>query len=623
MGNYITVILCTAALFLAMILQLAAKPKFAAKITGTFIVIAAVSGLFIYGYGFASSNDNLLIAIVRALLAVCGMFVAKVDFSVVSGTPIFQNTWAQLYFWVVHLFALYATASAAITTVGAEALLKLRMWLARWGDLNLIYGITPSSLEFGKALLAEKKCSVVYIDKSPDSSIASTITKAGCALRSDEDAVNATPKFLKSIGIRPGTRKVTLYAIGKDSVENLPYAKAFLTSLEECGINPEQTTLVIPAKEDTVVSQMQVLGDRYGYGYVTCFQESNLAARLLMQKYPPCNTIGFDTDGKADQDFECLIIGFGQIGQAVLRQLVMNGQFVGSTFRADIFAPDCQSANGYFSNSFESLLDNYSIHFHACSAHSSEMYRHLRERGYTLNYVVVCAGSDKTNREIAEDFSIVLHRMGLEVPIHLCSHNGISTCLPDGTFTKPFKLYQPQVLSSAKLDQMAMVLNQHYQPNDGKTALEHWMECDYFSRQSCRASTDFVPAILRAAGKTAEEAKAGQWEFSEEMLNTLGQMEHLRWNAFHFCMGFGTMSEEEFNSRALNYKLEKEANGTSSIRISKNMARYTHACLIDWDALDELSGKASEITGKDINYKRSDIKNVLAIPELLRTCEEA
>jgi hypothetical protein len=115
MENYIIVILVTAALFLGMILQLAAKPKFAAKITGGCIVIAGVSGLLIYGYGFASSNENLFLAIVRALLAVCGMYVGKVDFSAVSGTVIFQNSWAVFFFYLVHLFALYATASAAIT----------------------------------------------------------------------------------------------------------------------------------------------------------------------------------------------------------------------------------------------------------------------------------------------------------------------------------------------------------------------------------------------------------------------------------------------------------------------------------------------------------------------------
>ena len=471
----ITVILCTTVLFLAIILALAAKPKFVSKLTGFFIAAAAVSGLLIYGYGYAYSSENTLLAIIRSLLAVCGMFVAKMDFAAVSGTPLFQSVWAQLFFWVVHLFALYATASAAITTVGAEALMKLRMWLVRWGELNLIYGLTGDSIAFGKALLAEKKCSVVYVCKSIDPAMVNAITKNGCAVRTDVQALNATPKFLKSIGLRPGPRKVTLYAIGSDASESLPYARTLLESMEKCGIKPEQTSLVIPAKEEFAVSQLQVLGERYGYGFVTCYHGASLAARLLIQKYPPCEAITFDGEGKVTEDFLALMIGFGQMGQEVLKYLVMNSQFVGSKFRADVFSPDCSNAAGYFAYSYPSVTANYDIRFHASDAHSAQMYEYLREYVPNLNYVVVCAGSDKINREIAENFSTVLHRMGRQLPIYLCSYQGISTYTQEGIFTVPDKLYQPQNMSTAKLDRMAMVLNHRYQPEDGKTAMEHWM----------------------------------------------------------------------------------------------------------------------------------------------------
>ena len=622
MENYIIVILVTAALFLAMILQLAAKPKFAAKVTGACIVIAGVCGLLIYGYGFASSQANAPLAIIRALLAVCGIYVGKIDFSAVSGTPIFQNVWAQFFFYLVHLLALYATASAAITTVGGEALQKLRLWLARRGQLSLIYGITDETLDFGKALLSEKKSSVVFVGKSPDSGTISTIIKAGGAVRSDENALKATKKFLRAVGIRPGSRKITLYAMSRDSAENLPYAKAFLESLEDCGISPEQTALVIPAAEDAIVSGLQVLGDRYGYGYVTCFREPDLAARLLTRLYPPCDTMDFDETGTATNNFDALLIGFGKTGQAVLRQLVMNGQFVGSSFHADIFAPDCHSAGGYFNNLCKQLLNHYNISFHACTAHSEDFYSYILDNAQNLNYAVISAGSDKNNREIAEDLSSILRRLGILLPLYLCTHNGVSCCMPDGTFTKPYKLYQPQVISTHTLDRMAMELNASYMGDSSKTSVEHWMNCDYFSRMSCRASTDFVPAILRAAGKTEEDALNGDWEFSDRQLEVLGHMEHLRWNAFHFCMGFRPMSESEFDSRAAEYLRQKESTGKPTIRIAKNMAAHTHACLVDWQELDALSEKEHQITEKPVNYKKEDIKNILTVPTLIRRSKE-
>lgn len=622
MENYIIVILATAALFLAMILQLAAKPKFAAKITGACIVIAGISGLLIYGYGFAFSQPNTPLAIVRALLAVCGIYVGKIDFGAVSSTPIFQNVWAELFFYLVHLCALYATASAAITSVGGEALQKLRLWLARRGQLSVIYGINDDSLEFGKALLSEKNNSVVFIGKAPDSGTISSIIKAGGAVRSDDNALKATEKFLRAVGIRPGSRKITLYTMSRDFAENLPYAKSFLTSLESRGISPEQTTLVIPAAEDAIVSGLQVLGNRYGYGYVTCFRESDLAARVLTKTYPPCDTMDFDEQGNATNNFDALLIGFGKTGQAVLRQLIINGQFVGSSFHADVFSPDCFSAGGYFTSSSSQLLDHYNITFHDCSAHSKEFYSFILGNAHNLNYVVISAGADKNNREIAEDLSSIFHRMGIHLPIYLCTRSGVSTCMPDGTFTKPYKLYQPQVISTHTLDRMAMELNASYMGDDRKTAVEHWMNCDYFSRMSCRAATDFVPAILRAAGKTEEDALRNDWEFSPPQLEVLGHMEHLRWNAFHFCMGFSPMTEEEFDSRAAEYLRQKETMEKPAIRIAKNMAERTHACLIDWQELDALSEKEHRITGKNVDYKGEDIKNILAIPTLIRRSKE-
>lgn len=616
MENYIIVILISAALFLAMILQLAAKPKFAAKVTGACIIIAGVFGLMIYGYGFAHSYDNLLLAIVRALLAVCGIYVGKVDFSAVSSTPIFQSSWAEFFFYLVHLCALYATASAAITTVGGEALQKLRLWFARRGELNLIYGINDRSLDFGKALLGEKKSSVVFVGKSPDSATISSITKAGGAVRSDDSALKAAPKFLRAIGIRPGSRKVTLYAMQSDPAENLSYAKAFLQTLEECGIRPEQTSLVIPAAEDSIVSHLQVLGDRYGYGFVTCYREAELAARLLIRTYPPCNTLEFDELGRAKNNFDALLIGFGKIGQAVLRQLVMNSQFVGSTFHAHVFDPACNTANGFFDSSNEQMLEQYQITFHDCNAHGKEFYRYIFEYAHTLNYVVVSAGSDKNNREIAEDLSTVFHRLGVNLPIYLCAHSGIVSCSSNGTFSKPYTLYQPEVISTHKLDSLAMELNASYQNDDSKTSIEHWMNCAYFDRMSSRASADFAPAIMRAAGKTEEEILSGDWNPSEEQQEILGQMEHLRWNAFYHCMGFTVMTDEEFECRTAMHKQNPK------IDVRKNMVDRTHACLVEWKDLDEVSKKVNAATGKNRNFKQDDIKNVLLIPTLLRKSKE-
>ena len=161
-----------------------------------------------------------------------------------------------------------------------------------------------------------------------------------------------------------------------------------------------------------------------------------------------------------------------------------------------------------------------------------------------------------------------------------------------------------------------MILNHRYQANQNRTLLENWMDCDYFSRQSCRASADFLPAMLRAAGKTPEQA-LHNWALSDSQLQNLSITEHLRWCAFHYCMGYSPMTDTEFSERAELY-LQQKQSGKPLIRISKNTVNRTHACLIPWEELDNLSVMESGITGNRVNYKAMDTDNVLAIPELLK-----
>lgn len=619
----IFVIFLTAALFLTMILLLAAKPRFARKLTGIFLVCAALGGMFFYGYGFAVTIDNFPLAVIRALLGVCGMFVAKMDMGSISAAPLMQYPAVQLLFWIVHLFALYVTASAAITTVGAEALRRLQLWMARRGHLNLIYGLDEKTMELGKSLVSKKNSAVVFVDGKPDPALAAAVSKNNCVLRSDGHALKADITFIRSLGVRPGKREVTLYAMGTEADDSLEYARKLLVSLEELNIQPAQTTLVIRGHEDSPASALQNLGSTYGYGSVNVVQEAQMVSRMLMRNFPPCNTMNFDADCKATEDFEALILGFGKLGQAVLKNLVMNAQFEGSTFRAAVFAPDCATSNGYFSSSFSQVLENYDVSFHPYDGRSSQLYDYLASRGKKIKYLVICTGSDKLNHELAEGVLAYLSRVDCHIPAYLCTYQSIKQYGSDGSICKTGQIYRPEVLSMTGLDRMAMLLNHYYTGNREATPTQTWMACDYFSRMSSRASADFVTAMLRIAGKTDAPVGDGQWEFTDIQLENLSRTEHRRWCAFHHCMGFRAMTAEEFAARAEQYQMQRDAGQTPTIRISKDMQSKTHACLIPWEELDELSRRENAITGKNVCYKKMDTDNVMVLPRLLKASLEA
>ena len=115
----------------------------------------------------------------------------------------------------------------------------------------------------------------------------------------------------------------------------------------------------------------------------------------------------------------------------------------------------------------------------------------------------------------------------------------------------------------------------------------------------------------------------GNWHPSEKMLENLGKTEHLRWNAFHFANGYRAMSDEEFEANAAEWRRCQEEGIPSTVRIARDTAARTHACLISWDELDALSFKVSAVTGRSVDYKQYDINNVLTLPKLLRAGEES
>ena len=613
--QYFITILATAILLVVMVLLVSAKPRLSKLITIWALIIATVGGLLVYGYGYMDVTDNYPLAILSALLAVCGSFVGADEYTVIPTSEALETPLMQILCTCIRICALYVTASTVITAIGAGALQRLRLWMSRRGSLNLIYGNADDAPEFARELLENKQGSVVFVVDRPEESYTTAIADAGCVLRTDPHSQNADTSFLRSIGLGRRRRKVTLYALDRDNAANLHYAKKLLASLESRGANPQDLQLVLLGKEDTATHHLQAAADTYGYGSVTVVHEPQMAARLLTRKHPPCHSLSFDENGHACQDFQALVIGFGQVGQEVLKSLIMNGQFSGSQFRATVICPDWENLDGSFTHRTGQLTKQYPIEFLQTDARSKQFYEYLTRQARQLKYVAVCTGDGQLNREIAQELLAYFADLDMKLPIYLCNRRGVEVCMPDGN-SEIHSIYCMDVLHGERLDAMAMVLNHRYQADTEKTPQESWLTCDYFSRQSCRTSADFVPAMLYAVGKTPAEA-ASNWSLTEAQLENLSITEHLRWCAFHYCMGFSPMSDAEFSDRAETYLRQKQ-DGQKPLRITKNMQNRTHACLIPWDALDALSEKEAAVTGNYVDYKALDAQNVLAVGQLLQ-----
>lgn len=597
----LAVIALSAALFLALISYLALDEDNRDRWSGIAFSIAIIGGIFIYGSINAFVAGMNPVAILRTMIDIVRMFggVNRADdFSkLVEGNP----AW-MLFFWVIHFFGYYALVSAVVTTLGKNAINKIRAWLFRIHDIELIYGTDDNAIEFGKKLAGNKKVSVVYVSDS--TSKEADIRALGGILYTDEIATKVRPKFLKRLSVKKGHGSIRLNALSDDVDSNISYARMLLKTLQDCDIKPSQTKLVMLGREENQGEILFNTEERYGYGSVKVFDRAELVARLLLQKYPLCNVISFDENYKATADAECLLVGFGHVGQEVLRKLVANGQFEGSNFHVKVFDSSLDETNGLFKMRYQSMLDNYNIDFASSDGRSISATEYVMEHAKSLKYIVVAVGDEKTGREIAYGFQEILRERGISMPIYQCLKDKVF-CYRVGKERKKSAIYDADILYTGKMDQLAMEINHFYCGEDGDIN-KQWEGCDYFSRMSCRASADYLQTLFQRLGFIGKEADIGG-----EKLENLAKSEHHRWCAFHYSMGYSSMSDEVKQKRAEMYRQDGKT------RITKDPANRLHACLIPWDDLDGLSDYENAITGKNVDYKQSDRDNIITVKKIL------
>ena len=617
MNHTIPIILGTVAIYLALFVHVAFSPKFSKKLIAAAGAVAVVCGLVFYSICFSTLYDNLALAILRTCHAVLQLFIGENPLEIISGSPLLERVGFQVASSALGFLGVFTTAGAALSAIGAGFLRKLRLFLRRKQDVAIVQPLNTKTLAFARQLHDKKNAIVVFVDENPDSSCVESAHEFGCVIHSDGNAVAGDPAFVRSLGTGKSGRRLSLYTLSGDQFANRQYACRLADSLSACGIPAGQTSLTIFANEDE--TQNTICGrDGYTYGSILCVSQEQLAARLLMHKAPPWEAVSFDEAGRAREDFHALVVGSGRVGQAVIKQLVMNGQFSGSQFRLTVFDPQFPSICGQLKHESREIFSHYAIDTRPFDARSGEMYDFLEENPSNLNYVVLCTGDDTVNREVARQLYHFFSVHGRSLPILICSRRGLQRIT--ATQVERWDIYASEVLCSDDMDRLAMLLNHSYCGND-KTPRENWDACDYFSRMSSRASADFAPAFLKMVGLPADAVPEGDW-YTPEQLENMAISEHDRWCAFHYCMGFRGMTEEEYAQRCRTYQEEKAKDPASCYRIGKDISKRIHSCLIPWEELDALSAAENAVTGGSVDYKQMDRNNVLTLPELLRSAKE-
>lgn len=417
--------------------------------------------------------------------------------------------------------------------------------------------------------------------------------------------------YVKDIRADKTYTRLRLYALSHEYDKNLQYARMMSQSLEELKISPEQTELVLLGTDESKGMFFQSSNVQYGYGNVLSFDEYEMSARLLIHKYPLCNFINFDHNGRAIDDMEVLIGGFGRIGHEVLRKIIANGQFEGSRLTITIFDPKHGDRTGFIRSQYPKMFaaPGCEIEFISQDIRSGKSFDFLKEHAPKLKYIVICLEDGDTARDIAVRMTDRLHVMGYARNVYTCNPKGVRCYSHNAGECATHWIYDSELLCSGDFDRYAMELNHRY--TGGPSIIEDWKKCAYFHRMSSRASVDYLIPLIR-------RIKSMLGKLTPMQKENLAKSEHLRWCAFHYTFGYDVMEIGEFLERLKKQKEEIKECGHSDIKPRQDTKAMKHVCLVSWDKLDEIAELENSITHGSRDYKENDRDNVNMIMELMR-----
>ena len=591
----------------------------------------AVVGLLIYSYAYYRLGDkdvgSLSISLIKSVSATFKMFAG---YSLLSDADL-QKVYTQhsilitFIYYLIHILAFTITISTIILATCKRyvyKIYKIIKLLRPSGDIYIFYKYNETTKELLTQL--SKKCNkntIIILDNEKVEHIEDVFNdlvwdKSYLIL---SESIDSDLCKILTNGLYKN-KHIKLFAINDDIYINYYFAKKVFETIYNKTHNSISLTIISDDQID--LSKLQ---ENNGFDYVRSFNKKDIIARSLVKEYSPCNYVEFeDCKAKDNESFNCLIIGFGELGQKILKRLFAYGQFVNCKFNCDIIDENYDNVCAEFESEFDFVLDdsiskNYSfitdnvnIRHSSINARSKVFYEFITKIVKSIDYIVVSTSSNKTNNEIVKnllylknkfdnidydvfdclDDRIYVYQHGLE-RIELSIFNHIlddSIDMSGKLINYAYTLSNSEDIS--KIGNMDYAMPEIY----GK-----WNRCNSYNKNSSINAAEFYQTIIKVIGKE-ESCNYNEiidyiCNLSKKQKDYLGQLEHNRWSAFMLLEGY----------RYNNFG-------------HKNDKKKLHACLIPYEKLDDLDKIEEMATGKKPNYKENDIKNVIMairIAELL------
>lgn len=631
----------------------------------TSAVLVFLGGIILYfvGYDYDGTDKNTFTLVLRSVLSSFEMFLSKSNLIGIAN----NCKDSELYmfcFAIIHALALTISTLFAVLCFGKRILYWYSGFKWRFinseGITNVFWGLNERSFVLAHDITksSDKKERFIFVDFPLQEESPSKGQSFSVILGLFSYKINALRKIsglrnciMMRSSLRPSSVQDTnvdffdamnIYRL-KQILDKSTRVRFFLLTTDEdanlkAAINMLNKNVCANAKLTIYCSSRKNMLNRLieerWENKLKLIDDSRVAVTQLKMEpdkmHHPIDFVDIDKgQGCVTSKFKAMIVGFGSTGQDALRFLYEYSAFADkdgnkSPVEIHIIDNNLSAVKGKFWQEVPGMdmLVDKEVFFHDISAGSVEFDKFLNANIERMNYIVVAAGSDETNMDIASmimdkallyrkkkmshfkvfvrmysDNSIVKFDAAVKVYKEFCSGNEYA---PLEYFGNTKELYSYNIIVKNHYEEEAVKFyNSYCKAVGSKTTWDERREKEVmklgkiYGKRSLRrkegqdkANCQHCYTKMKLLNITERQVSLSlpNWKKDKSIIDidkegitpwlislyNVSICEHLRWNASHIMLGYVPMTDE----------VQKLISGTCD-EVTKQ-----HSCIVDWNKLD-------------------------------------
>lgn len=346
------------------------------------------------------------------------------------------------------------------------------------------------------------------------------------------------------------------------------------------------------------------------------FNLNELKAKLLFIEHPLHSTLSiYEVQQKQPH---LLLLGFGDVGRYVAIEAIKKAHYLAtSKLKLTIVDQNATHLESIFRAGRPSIDSCCDLQFLQKDVHSSEFKQFVQINKDSFTYAVIAFNDDDLEFTAAANLSDLLFDIPIAVRVSQAYLLGKSFSQNQEHFSNVFHFGESAEVANEthilrnELVHLAETLHEEYQTLQNKgvkeddAAITEWKAIDLFKRESNIALAEHIDTKLFSLGLERSKSLLTKQPLTKEewqkrmatSLESMAEVEHRRWNAFHFLNGWSQMAP--------------------NLQLSQNPKLKQHCCLVDWVELDGVS-MARSLLDSPIDYKVYDRQYIESIYDILR-----